>query len=625
LSSHPISADEPGGSRLSARAAWACAALLAALCLQSIYREPVGWLPPLAATALAIAALVRPYDALLLLAGFGPLSVMLFLLIRTGSTGVEFGEALVLAFLAGSAARRAIWPRPLVVSPPLFWSAAVLIALTVAAGVVNAAIIMEESPGTALAELTFIASHYLVKLNTLTSTMLLVEGLLLLLIVADVCARDVAQRDAVLRVMVAGAAAAALLNVVRIVTVAVRHEDSGRALVGLFANTRVNIHFGDLNAAGSYFAMMLLIASSFFARARILTVVETGLIALGLWLSGSRTALAAVFIPGALGGVSALRARWGNRTAYTAAIVLVTVVAAAAWRWYPAGRNATGSEALEFRVVMAKDALRLTAGHPVFGVGPGRFWALSGHLENAHNNFLQIAAELGVPGLVLFVCIIAFAIREAWRRLGPPGPSRGLLAGLAAFLLTCLAGHPLLVAGAAYPFWIALGLAASPASATRRPDRRLSRAAVGVMLVVALTLPFRIAGAGQQANRGQASVGLSKGRRDADGSWYRWAGGRSAFFVESSARAIRIPLRPGPHAPVPMEVRMFVDGREADRILLTSTEEWRTARIVLARRATATYSRIDLEARVPGAAAFLDGPSTDTTGVLKVGRTMVEP
>jgi hypothetical protein len=352
--------------------------------------------------------------------------------------------------------------------------------------------------------------------------------------------------------------------------------------------------------------------------------VETVLIAVGLWLSGSRTALAAVFEPGALSGLIALRTRWGNRKAYMTIILLVIAVAAGAWRWYPAGRNATGSEALEVRVVMGKAALRLTAAHPVFGVGLGRFYALSGHFENAHNNFLQIAAELGMSGLVLFLCIVALAIRETWRRLDAPEPSWGLLGGLAAFLLTCTAGHPLLVAGAAYPFWIALGLAASPSEAPPRPDWRLRLAAVGVMLAIAVTLPFRIAEAERQANREQASVGLSKWQREPDGSRYRWAGGRSAFFVVSSARAIRIPLRPAPQGPIPMEVRIFVDGREADRILLASTQDWRTARIVLARRPTAAFSRIDLEARAPGAPASLDGQSTDTTGVLMVGRPVVE-
>ena len=92
--------------------------------------------------------------------------------------------------------------------------------------------------------------------------------------------------------------------------------------------------------------------------------------------------------------------------------------------------------------------------------------------QNAHNNYVQVMAELGVPGLLLFVAVIVAALKTGFSRAGPPGPSWGLLAGLCAYLLTCLLGHPLLIVAAAYPFWTALGLAASaaPAEVQTEPD-----------------------------------------------------------------------------------------------------------------------------------------------------------
>ena len=72
--------------------------------------------------------------------------------------------------------------------------------------------------------------------------------------------------------------------------------------------------------------------------------------------------------------------------------------------------------------------------HPMLGVGPGNFQAAEGMLSpiagrqqfgvgvrwNApHNTFIQAGAELGVPGLVLFVAIIASAF-VALRRSGSP-------------------------------------------------------------------------------------------------------------------------------------------------------------------------------------------------------------
>ena len=73
--------------------------------------------------------------------------------------------------------------------------------------------------------------------------------------------------------------------------------------------------------------------------------------------------------------------------------------------------------------------------HPVFGVGPGNFQAAEGTLSPfasrqefgigvrwnaAHNSYIQIGAELGIPGLVMFVGIIATTF-GALRRLARSG------------------------------------------------------------------------------------------------------------------------------------------------------------------------------------------------------------
>ena len=70
--------------------------------------------------------------------------------------------------------------------------------------------------------------------------------------------------------------------------------------------------------------------------------------------------------------------------------------------------------------------------NPLFGVGPEQFPAAEGTLSPfaerqqfgigvrwnaAHNSFIQIGAELGLPGLALFIAIIASAF-AALRRAG---------------------------------------------------------------------------------------------------------------------------------------------------------------------------------------------------------------
>ncbi len=93
-------------------------------------------------------------------------------------------------------------------------------------------------------------------------------------------------------------------------------------------------------------------------------------------------------------------------------------------------------------------ALRLAAAHPLTGVGWQRFQdrvepyfrespdyplsgSLGGRIQVAHNVFLSNAAELGLVGLVLWLCAIAAVFGTAILRRGPPelvGWRSGLLA-----------------------------------------------------------------------------------------------------------------------------------------------------------------------------------------------------
>jgi len=195
--------------------------------------------------------------------------------------------------------------------------------------------------------------------------------------------------------------------------------------------------------------------------------------------------------------------------------------------------------------------------------------------------------------------------------------------GLAVFLLTCMAGHPLLISGAAYPFWMALGVAAiGDPEPTRSTRFRLG--AIAAILLIAITLPLRMSAAVHDADVEHASVGFSTWQQRADGSRYRWAGGKAWFFVAPQARSVRIPLRLGPLAPPAVEVRIFLDGVEANRVVLQQGDDERTVRLNLIRRATTPFARIDLESRVPGATQPLDISAADAGGILMVGRPMFE-
>jgi hypothetical protein len=356
-----------------------------------------------------------------------------------------------------------------------------------------------------------------------------------------------------------------------------------------------------------------------------------------LWIAGSRTALAAAGVTSVVAGLARVPAGRARRVTAILAVVLLGAAAFTLWTRYQSDRHvATPAMAASIRLGLAQAALRMTADNPVFGVGLGHFFERSEHYargpfyqgprghvvrENAHNNFLQILGELGIPGLTLWLAIIGAAL---WASLGHAEPwSWGLAAGLAAYLLSCLGGHPLMIAHSAYPFWMAVGVAAAHRADVLRDSRRLKGAAIVLVLGIAIALPFRTAAAVRHANVEHTSIGFSQWQREPDGSRYRWAGGRSTFFVPSSAQSVRIPLGYGTEGPERLEVRIFLNGREANRIVLERSEEWRSVHLPLPRRISEPFSRIDLEAGMPGALAPLEVAPTDTGGLLRVGRPAI--
>ena len=616
------------------RCVWTSAALLSALILPSIFHQPVGWIPAAALTALAIIAAVRPFDALLVFAALGPLAGVIFVLFRTAESGGRFYEAMAVAFIAGFAVRRIVRPRPPSTRPWLYVSVILLLTLILASAAFSAAVMVAEEPGwapiTLLRSLTI--EDYLVLSNPITAAGLFAEGLLLFLAVTDLCGDAPGRRRDVARMLVIGAAAAAFLNVVRIAALALAREDPWSAFLGFIAGLRVNIHFRDLNAAGSYFALALFVAAGLVRDSRVLAVLCAGLIATGLWISGSRTALAAVSIVAIAGGLRTLW-RGQHRRIALAGLTLLVAASMLMWVYYPRDRNAEAAVAFQIRASLAKGALEMVRSEPVFGVGVGRFYPLSvdytlrqyiAPRENAHNNFLQILAELGVPGLVLFLSIVGISLRDGVRSSGQSWVTAGAAAGAAAYLLTCMAGHPLLVDAAAYPFWIALGLAATPLASSPPISRRAIVVISAVALVVLASLPFRLARAELYADLESASAGFSVWQREADGKRYRWSGGHATFFAPSKSTAIHLPLRAGTAASSPVEVRFSVDRQESQRIVLRPGSDWSGVFLPLPPGHRGRFVRVDIDVSLPGVQRPADAKATDLSGVLMVGRPEYE-
>jgi len=117
----------------------------------------------------------------------------------------------------------------------------------------------------------------------------------------------------------------------------------------------------------------------------------------------------------------------------------------------PAARRLMSS--FEFRLAVWRAALQVLQAFPVTGVGIGTFdtivrllfphlypanpYLSSTTITHAHNEFLQVAIDLGFPGFVAYVALWAAFVRTAWRiyTWAPDEGTRRILLGIAAGLL----------------------------------------------------------------------------------------------------------------------------------------------------------------------------------------------
>ncbi len=133
------------------------------------------------------------------------------------------------------------------------------------------------------------------------------------------------------------------------------------------------------------------------------------------------------------------------------------------------------NEALSGRLDGWWVAMRLLRDHPLTGVGFGAYRAefapaklamlaegvpfFTGHVNpsfaNAHDEYLEVGAELGWPGLLALGWGIALVLRAAWRTRSRPAAERALAwGGIVALALLALAYFPLRLGPVAFA-WIA--------------------------------------------------------------------------------------------------------------------------------------------------------------------------
>jgi O-antigen ligase len=77
--------------------------------------------------------------------------------------------------------------------------------------------------------------------------------------------------------------------------------------------------------------------------------------------------------------------------------------------------------AAETRTTLWKIGFNLIREHPVFGVGLGNFRSLTSNLPDgarqhvAHNSYIEIAAEMGIPAMMVFLALLVAAVMSLGR------------------------------------------------------------------------------------------------------------------------------------------------------------------------------------------------------------------
>ena len=473
---------------------------------------------------------------------------------------------------------------------------------------------------------------------------LLLEGIALLVATGTLVRRDPTLVVRLARMLVAGAVGAALLSLSDFAADLVR----GATLESI-QDTLVHAgwarHVRKVNVAGSHFVLLALVALGLSfdrARQRPVWTAATGVIIAALVLTGSRTALlafGAVLTPLVARALLPAMRRLRLAPALTLAVLLVVVLGSVIERPPETEEPTPAAQSLRIRQAFADTSLRMWASEPAFGVGVGQYYPLFADFsgpelqklyprENAHNNFLQIGAELGTVGLGAFLWLVGCAVWGAWgytRR--HPGDVRVIacVGGVLAFLITCLAGHPLLFAEASYPFWIVLGILAGLPVAPNASPRvapapvrirsigvRPGRLALAVLLLgIVASIPWRFTQHERNINYALVSYGFHGWETEPSGLRYRWTSDRSTDFVPAGANRVSLSLqarRTEHHSE--FVVAISLDGRDVERIRLVDGQ-WRQVQLAVPLETSGRPHRLDFRVSPAWTPAAVIPNSTD--------------
>jgi len=238
-----------------------------------------------------------------------------------------------------------------------------------------------------------------------------------------------------------------------------------------------SLYYYDANEFAALAVISLPLGVYFIARPhpswrRLASVPAVAALTVAIIWAGSRGGFLALLAVGAflLVRYTAIHLRWRILTAALLGVVFAATASDTYWEKMKTitkpkdDYNVTGEEG---RLKVWKRGIGYMLEHPLLGVGAGNFSTAEGTLSPvaraatvgrgvkwsvAHNSFVQIGAELGVPGLILFAGALLGAfralgvVRQRARRVRPPGdggptsPNAPLAQALSASLIGYVVG-----------------------------------------------------------------------------------------------------------------------------------------------------------------------------------------
>jgi len=210
------------------------------------------------------------------------------------------------------------------------------------------------------------------------------------------------------------------VNLVVFFSILLRHTHDGR-LEGIQKSILQNPNDLAINIAISF-----PVGLAFLLRARgfkkVIWVIGLAFMALGIVLTYSRSGLLAFILSLAVCvweyGIKGKR----HYIVWTTAALLVAGLGIAISSSHYRARvesilagNIEGSGdkgSLDARKALLKRSIIVAATHPLFGVGPGCFVLVDKSWLVAHNTYTELAAEAGLPALLLFLLAIGTALKN---------------------------------------------------------------------------------------------------------------------------------------------------------------------------------------------------------------------